>query len=382
MHIEYNASQRSSLGIEMELQIVDRESRELTSLASPVLEALPAGTLTRAKHELMECTVEVVTGVSVTVAQARADLAATIDELRPEVERRGGALLCSGTHPFSRWVDQHISPDPRYAALIERMQWSARQLQIFGIHVHVGVRSAEKAVAMAGALTAYLPHFLALSASSPYWQGEDTGLASSRTKIFEQLPTAGLPYMLDNWAEFEAFMSTLMAAGAIRSIRDVWWDVRPHPNFGTVELRMCDGLPTLTEVAAVAALAQCLVEWMDSLYDRGFALPHPKAWIAKENKWRAARFGLEAQIITDDAGGQMRAADGIITLVEELRPVAVRLGCQGELESILTILEHGPSYLRQRAVVAAGGSLADTVDCLVAELAADAPVTFCSSPNR
>ena len=376
MRIDYRASERSSLGIEMELQIVSRETRALVDLATPVLAALPPEFGSRAKHELLECTVEVVTGVARSVAEARADLAGTIEALQAAVACRGGALLCSGTHPFSDWVDQTISPDPRYGILVERMQWPARQLQIFGVHVHVGVRSAEKAVAVAGALTAYLPHFLALSASSPYWLGQDTGLASSRTKIFEMLPTAGLPYHLESWGAFEAFMTTLIAAGAIETIRELWWDVRPHPNFGTVELRMCDGMPTLSEVCAVAALAQSLVEWMDTLYDRGFALPHPKAWIDKENKWRAARFGLDARIIVDDAGDQVLLAEAIPQLVEELHPVATRLGCGAELEGVLAILEHGPSYLRQRRVTAAGGTLADLVDCLIAELASDAPVPF------
>src|SRR3989442_169449 len=211
----------------------------------------------------------------------------------------GAALMCSGTHPFSHWVRQAISPDPRYRTLVERMQWPARQLQIFGVHVHVGVRSAEKAVAISNALCAYIPHFLALSASSPFWLGQDTGLASSRAKIFELLPTAVLPYQLSRWSEFEEFMTTLVAARAIDTIREVWWDIRPHPDFGTVELRIFDGLPTLSEVAAIAALSQSLVEWMDSLADRGFALPHPRQWVVRENKWRAARYGVDAEIIVD-----------------------------------------------------------------------------------
>src|SRR5436309_13968005 len=147
---------------------------------------------------------------------------------------------------------------------------------------HVGVRSAEKAIAIANALTGYVPHFLAISASSPYWMGRDTGLASSRSKIFEQLPTAGLPYQLSGWPEFETFMTTLVCAKAITSIREVWWDIRPHPNFGTVELRICDGLPSMVEVAAVAALSQCLVDWMNSLYDRGYTLPTYRSWIVRE----------------------------------------------------------------------------------------------------
>jgi carboxylate-amine ligase len=283
------------------------------------------------------------------------------------------ALLCSGTHPFSDWDSQVITPDPRYARLVEEMQWTARRLAIFGIHVHVGVRSAAKVITIANALSAYIPHFLALSASSPYWVGKDTGLASTRSKVFEGLPTAGLPQQLSGWAEFEEYMTTLISAKAISSIREVWWDIRPHPNFGTVELRICDGIPTMGEIATVAALSQCLVEWLDTLMDRGFNPPCPRAWIVRENKWRAARHGARAEIIIDEGGGVAPVAEAIAELVEELTPVAKRLGCEDELAGANRILDHGPSYLRQRRLVAAGAGLTEVVDSLVEELKTDRP---------
>jgi carboxylate-amine ligase len=359
VNVPFHASPRSSVGIEMELELVDAATRELTSKGTEILDALSAAGGVdlggaRVKHELMECTVEVTTSVCGTIAEARADLEGAIAALRPHAEERGAALLCSGTHPFSHWTDQVISPDPRYAQLIETMQWPARQLQIFGIHVHVGVRSGAKAVAMAGALAQYIPHFLALSASSPYWLGHDTGLQS--------------------WEDFEGFMTTLIKARAIESIREVWWDVRPHPDFGTVELRICDGLPTLSEVAAVAALSQCLVEWMDTLFDRGFALPQPKAWIVRENKWRAVRHGVEAEIIVDEQGDLVKVREAVADLVEELSPIAARLGCLPELRRCLSILESGPSYLRQRDVAGNSGTLTAVVDALVTELATDTPL--------
>src|SRR5215211_727913 len=272
MRIDFHASQRSSLGVEWELQLVDRRTRQLVSAASEVLAELSRGNPDghpKAKHELFESTIEVITGVCGTVAEARADLAETVAEIDALLVPRGLAAMCSGTHPFSDWAGQQISPNPRYARLVEEMQWLARRLQIFGVHVHVGVRSGEKAIAIANALSAYIPHFLALSASSPFWQGSDTGLSSSRSKVFEALPTAGLPYQLTGWSEFEQLMTTLVSSKAITSIREVWWDIRPHPDFGTVELRICDGLPRLAEIAAIAALSQCLVDWMDGRIDRG-----------------------------------------------------------------------------------------------------------------
>ncbi|MGQ0520371.1 MAG: glutamate--cysteine ligase [Actinomycetota bacterium] len=375
MHIEFAASETSSLGIEMELEVVDAATRDLHSSATEILDVLGAGRPgghPKAKHELLESTIEIITGVCATVAEARADLAATLAEVRVETDRRGLELLCSGTHPFSRWADQIISPDPRYHRLVDEMQWPARQLAIFGIHVHVGVRSAEKAIAIANSLSSYIPHFLGLSASSPFWMGQDTGLASSRSKIFEGLPTAGIPYQLSGWADFERFMTTLVSAKSISSIREVWWDIRPHPNFGTVELRICDGLPTLTEVAAVAATSQCLVEWMNGVYDREGTLPTSRAWIVRENKWRAARHGVDAEIIVDDDGRLVPLRDAVGDLVSELTPTAARLGCEAELQHLLDMAGR-PSYVRQREVVAGGGSLVDVVDSLVAELRSGEP---------
>jgi carboxylate-amine ligase len=235
------------------------------------------------------------------------------------------------------------------------------------------VRSAEKAIAIANALCAYIPHFLALSASSPWFEGRDTGLASSRSKVFEGLPTAGLPAMLDGWAEFSELMTTLIEAQAISSIREIWWDIRPHPNFGTVELRICDGLPTMTEISTIAALAQCLVEWLDSLIDRGYTLPCPKRWIVAQNKWRAARHGLDAELIVEERAALAPIRGEIEALVEELTPVARRLGCEDELLHAVRILEHGPSYLRQRRWVETGGTLCDVVDGLIEELRSDQP---------
>jgi carboxylate-amine ligase len=277
--------------------------------------------------------------------------------------------MCAGTHPFTDWQTQLISPKERYLQLVERMQWLARRLQIFGVHVHVGVRAPEKAIPVVNALCQYLPHFLALSASSPYWVGADTGLASARSKVFEGMPTAGLPYQLSGWDEFETYMSTLISTHAIESVREVWWDIRPHPGFGTVELRICDGLPTLDEIGAVAALAQCLVEQFDSQLDRGYTLPTPADWVLRENKWRAARYGLDADVVVDEKGTVRPVRQAIADLVEDLEPTARRLGCAAELADVRRILEVGASYQRQRAVAAAhGGDLRAVVDSLLGEM--------------
>jgi carboxylate-amine ligase len=370
MHIDFDSSDGPSLGVEWELELVDLDTRQLAPGANAVLAAItPDGVdeHPKAKHELLQSCVEVITGVCRTVEEVKADLAATVAEVAAAAGERSMGVMCSGSHPLTDWTTQQITDLPRYAGLIDRNQWIARQLQIFGVHVHVGIRGPQKAIPIVNALLAYVPHFLALSASSPFWIGSDTGLASYRSKVFEALPTAGLPYQLSGWDEFERYMEMLISTKAIESIREVWWDIRPHPRFGTVELRICDGLPTMDEIGAVAALAQCLVDRLDSEMDRGYTLPVPPAWIVRENKWRAARYGLDAEIVTDVHGTVRPVRQAIADLAEDLAPVARRLGCAAELDTIGRILDGGASYERQRAV-AAKSDLIGVVDSLLAEM--------------
>ncbi|HEY2985474.1 MAG TPA: glutamate--cysteine ligase [Jatrophihabitantaceae bacterium] len=370
MHIDFTSSRRASLGVEWELELVDLETRQLASASDDVLAAIsPGGEHPKAKHELLQSCVEVITGICQTVAQAREDLAHTVAEVTKAADERNLGVMCSGTHPITDWATQRITDNARYAMLVERNQWMARQLQIFGVHVHVGVRAPDKAMPIVNGLLSYLPHFLALSASSPYWIGSDTGLASYRSKVFEALPTAGLPYQLSGWPAFEKYMEALISSHAIESVREVWWDIRPHPGFGTVELRICDGLPTLDEIVCVAALAQCLVERFDRQLDHGYTLPEPRPWLVRENKWRAARYGLDAEIVIDNTGSLQPVTEAIIDLVDDLLPIARRLDCERELESIPRLIQRGASYQRQRAVAAANnGDLAAVVDSLIAEM--------------
>lgn len=382
MQIPFVPSPTSSLGVEWELQLVDRETRQLTSGATEILAELsPDGEHPTAKHELLQSTIEVITGVCTTVPEAMADLGGTIAQVAALAEARGLGLMCSGTHPITDWQSQQISDNPRYVKLIDDMQWLARRMQIFGVHVHVGVRSPDKAIAIVNALSSYIPHFLALSASSPYWVGGDTGLASARSKVFEGLPTAGLPHQLKDWAQFEDYMETLIKTQTIASIKEVWWDVRPHPTYGTVELRICDGLPTMAEVGMVAALSQCLVDTFDREIDKGYTLPTPRRWVVQENKWRAARYGLDASIIVGQDGVQP-VRDALRELVSDMRPTAERLGCAAQLDTVEQVLEGGASYQRQRAVAAAsGGDLTAVVDSLLAEFEAGAPIVLPVHPT-
>jgi glutamate---cysteine ligase / carboxylate-amine ligase len=375
MPIRWNPSRGATIGVEWELQLIDATTRLLRQDAREVLAALPGlsedGEHPKIRHELMQSTVEVVTGVCSTVSEIKDDLSATISQLERITGRRGTMLACAGTHPVSDWRDAKMAPIQRYAELVEQMQWLVRRIQTFGVHVHVGIRDGRKAIPIVNALAGYLPHFLALTASSPYWNGQDTGLASSRAIVFGGLPTAGPPQPLDNWGEFEDYMDTLLRAGTIRSIKEVWWDIRPHPDFGTVEIRMFDGVPTLREIGMTAALSQSLVQLLDTQLDRGYKLPALPAWVVRDNKWRATRYGLDAIVITDDSGSTAPLRDELYELTRELQPIADRLGCGPELDVVAEVLDHGASYERQRSIVATGGALTDVVDALVTEFAED-----------
>jgi carboxylate-amine ligase len=283
--------------------------------------------------------------------------------------------MSSGTHPFGLARDQLVSPAPRYHELVETMQWPARRLLICGLHVHVGVRDGARAILIINELRRHLPLFLALSSSSPYFEGEDSGLASARSKVFESLPTAGLPPHLHDWADFETFMSTLLESECISSIREVWWDIRPHPDFGTVELRMCDATPTVRETVAIAGLAQTLVAWCDAGIDAGTLPVAPREWTVRENRWLASRYGTLAELIVEhpEHGHPERrpVGDLLRDLIAELGPTAEALGTTDQLDDLLVILQAGSGAARQRSVIEAGGTLVDVVHHLVDSLATD-----------
>ncbi|HEV3473742.1 MAG TPA: glutamate--cysteine ligase [Actinomycetota bacterium] len=372
MNIVFKSSERPTLGVEIEVQVVDESGALVTEPAATKILAQLDGH-PGYKHELLECCVEVITDVCPTVGAARKDLSDKLERLIEVADGFGYRILCTGTHPFSAWADQTVSPDPRYHRLIDDCQWTARRLLIFGIHTHVGVGSGEEAIAVSNSLGTYIPHFLALSSSSPFWQGRDTGLASIRSKIFESLPTAGLPYQMENWGQFQRFMRTLIGAGSIRSIREVWWDIRPHPGFGTLELRICDGIPTMDELCAIVALSQSLVVWLQERYSAGLEVPKHRAWTIRDNKWRAARYGLDAEIIRDEEGNLVSLRRSIGDLVETLEPVAEKLGCLDDLQGINAILERGTSATRQREVFSEHHDLARVVDSLVEEMRTGKP---------
>ena len=369
MAVIFHSSPEPTLGVEVELQIVDLATRQLSSRAPEMLKSFEDNP--HVKPELLQSTIELNTGICKDVGEVGRDLTSLMEKIRPICDDLGCAVISAGTHPTATWPEQHITADERYKTLVDRVQWPAQRLMIFGLHVHVGVDSPEKTIALFNVLCSYIPHFLALSASSPFWQGNDTGLASVRVKVFETLPTAGLPYRMLNWGEFQRFMKTLVSAGTIETIREVWWDIRPHPGFGTVELRMCDGIPTMSELLSIVALIHSTVVWLSDMYDRGEMVDLHRHWVIRENKWRAARWSLDADIIVDDEGAQETISDSLEQMLTILHPVSEKLNCEEELKGVHKIIESGPSYKRQRAIYQKEGRFEAVVDALIEEWKTD-----------
>jgi len=372
MDIRFTESPASTIGVEWELPLVDRDTGDLTPRAPAVLAAVQErlGDRDKVTEELLTNTVEVVTGVHERVSGATSELSATIGEVIDAAEPLDAQVMCAGTHPFALWDQQEITPDSEhYTTLIDRTRWWGRQMLIWGVHVHVGIDSREKALPILGAMLAYVPHLQAFTASSPFWAGIDTGYASNRALMFQQLPTGGLPPQLGAWANFEEVVDDLTRTGVIEGIGDLRWDIRPSPKWGTLENRVSDGISTLHEVGAVTALVQCLVTAMSDRLDAGETLPTMQPWFIRENKWRAARYGMDAEIITNAAGDERLVTDEVHDLVTRLDPVAERLGCQQELHHLDTMIEQGASYQRQlRVAQENGGDLRAVVRHLVTEL--------------
>ena len=366
-HIDFAGSPGSTVGVEWEFALVDAQTRDLSNEATAVIAEI--GENPRVHKELLRNTVEIVSGICECTAQAMEDLRETLTPARQVVRDRGMELFCAGTHPFARWSAQKLTDAPRYAELIKRTQWWGRQMLIWGVHVHVGIASAAKVMPIMTSLLNYYPHLLALSASSPWWGGDDTGYASNRAMMFQQLPTAGLPFHFQKWAEFEGFVYDQKKTGIIDHMDEIRWDIRPSPHLGTLEVRICDGVSNLRELAALVALTHCLIVDLDRRLDAGETLPTMPPWHVQENKWRAARYGLDAVIILDAESNERLVTDDLPDLLNRLEPVAKSLHCTDELASVADIWRLGASYQRQRRVAEEhDGDLRAVVDALVGEL--------------
>ncbi|MBM7368056.1 glutamate--cysteine ligase [Gordonia hydrophobica] len=369
--IAFSASPRPTLGVEWELALVDQTTRDLSNAADQLFHLVEerAGDQRGKIHrELLRNTVELVTGICTTVGEAMDDLGGSLEVVRGLADEIGVDLYGAGTHPFAEWSAQQLSDGSRYAELIERTQWWGRQMLIWGVHVHVGIDDRDKVLPIQSSLLKYYPHLLALSASSPMWAGRSTGYASNRAMMFQQLPTAGLPFQFETWSEFEGFVHDQKTTGIIDHLNEIRWDVRPSPHLGTIEVRVCDGVSNRRELAAIVALTHCLIVDLDRRLSAGETLPQMAPWLVQENKWRAARYGLDAIIIQDSACSERLVTEDFADLLVRLEPVAASLGCLDELGLVHEIIDGAASYQRQRIVFEESGDLRAVVDSVVREL--------------
>ncbi|RMH61855.1 MAG: YbdK family carboxylate-amine ligase [Zetaproteobacteria bacterium] len=289
---DFRPSAPASTGVEMEWILVDQATGAQTPLAPQLLSSLAPSP--RIKAELFTSMIEVNTAIHHSTSGCMHELDTLYTTLHSAVTPLGGGLLASGTHPFSHWQQQQISGDPRYARLLARLQWMARRFNIFGIHVHVGMPDGDSCIRVMNRLLPVMPAFLAISANSPFWHGHDTGLSAARIKVFEGLSQGGMPFYFNDWRDFEHCAARLLATGSIDSIRDIWWEMRPHPDFGTLEIRIGDMPLTRADTAAYIAYvrAECMAALCDTTNGNRV---HPS--LIRENRWRACRHGMHMEFI-------------------------------------------------------------------------------------
>jgi len=333
---------------------------QLVSAASPSI-------VDQVKHEMHQSIVETGTNICENVAELRIEMHRTRGELVAAAERAGLQVAAAGTHPFSSWIDQVISPGERYQNIVEELQQLARSLLIFGMHIHVAMPDKQTTIDMMNMVRYFVPHLLALSTSSPFWMGRNTGLKSFRTTVFRRFPRTGIPEQFESWSAYENFVNLLVKLNCIDTGKKIWWDVRPHPTFGTLEFRMCDVTTKVEEAVAIAALTQALVVKLHRLYKNNQSWRIYRRALIEENKWRAARYGIEGKMIDLGKEEEVPMRSLIPELLELVDDVVDDLGSRSAVEYVHTIMEHGTSAERQMRVYERTGDLKAVVKHIVAE---------------
>jgi glutamate---cysteine ligase / carboxylate-amine ligase len=358
---------RFTVGVEEEFQIVDPQTWELRSHVSELLASSSASLGEQIKPELHQSIVEVGTKICQNIPELSEEIFRIRRELTSAAERVGLAVAAAGTHPFSHWKDQILSPGLRYDSIVEELQQLARSLLIFGLHVHVAVPDRTVAIDLMNAARYFLPHLLALSTSSPFWMGRDTGLKSYRTTIFRRFPRTGVPDHFGSWGEYETYVNLLIELHSIDDARKIWWDVRPHPTFGTLEFRVCD-VPTRPEAAVMlGALTQAIVVKLYRLYERNLGFRLYRRALIEENKWRAARWGLDGKLIDFGKRAEVPMRDLALELLDFIDDVLDELESREAVQYVHTVLREGTSADRQLHVFRETGDLKAVVRYVVEE---------------
>jgi carboxylate-amine ligase len=347
-----------TVGIEEELMILDAESLNLVNAIESLLEDAPHGEI---KPELMESVLEIATDPCRDTAEAGRQLRALRRQVRETAARRGLTIGSAGTHPFALWEDQRISARPRYRDLVSSLRFVARQELIFGVHFHIGVDDPDKAIHVANGMRVHLAVLLALSANSPFWRAAATGLVSTRTPIFRQFPRVGIPPHYRDWEDYEREISFMVRSGVMDDPTYLWYDVRPHPDLGTVEVRVCDGQTRLEHTLALAALVQAMVKELCEHFEAGERLSTYPWQMLDENKWLAARHGLEGELVDLPTPDRVATKALARRLVDRLREHAQDLGSAAELEGIEDLLRRGNGAERQIVVYEANHDLREVM---------------------
>jgi glutamate---cysteine ligase / carboxylate-amine ligase len=347
-----------TIGIEEELMILDSETHELANAIESLLQPTPTGEI---KPELMESVLEISTDPCPSTAVAAEQLRALRQQVAQTAARRDLAIGAAGTHPFAMWEDQRVVARPRYRDLISALRFVARQELIFGIHVHVGIDDPEKAIHVANGMRVHIPVLLALSANSPFWRADATGLASTRTPIFRAFPRVGMPPTYKNWADYERRIEFMVRTHVIEDYTYLWYDVRPHPNFGTVEIRVMDAQTHVEHTLGLAALTQALVRELALHYEAGKQLSKYPFEMLDENKWLAARHGLEGELVDLPKSERVATRELARRLLDRMREHAEDLGASTELAAVEDLLERGNGAARQVVVYEANHDLREVM---------------------
>lgn len=369
-----------TLGIEEEFQIVDRETCELRSHVSEILDEGRMLLGEKIKPEMIQSMVEVGTGVCRNIHEARADITNLRAVISSLARKKNLEIVAASTHPFSHWQDQKSYDDARYDLIIGEMQMVARSLLIFGLHVHVGVSDPERAIQIMNAARYFVPHVLALTTSSPFWLGINTGLKSYRSKVFEKFPRSGIPDHFDSHGSFQRYIELLIKTGCIDNAKKIWWDLRPHPFFPTLEFRVCDVPTRVDDTIAITALFQAIVAKLDRLIDKNLGFRLYRRMLIQENKWRAVRYGLQGKLIDFGKQKEVPVRDLILELLEFVDDVLDPLGSRKEVEHIHTILERGTSADEQLRVFEETGDLKKVVQMLIARTMENVPLEIETPP--
>ena len=339
--IKFNPSKEPTVGVEVESQIVDKTSGDLVNIAENIVNGY--GNEERVKHELYLSTVEVTSSPALDTNNTYSELSSIFKDILELANKNNAGLIATGTHPFALYEDQVITNvNPRYEEFANKYGWAVRRLLTFGMHVHVGMDSKDKAVAVHDEIRKYLPLVLALSACSPFWRGKDTELYCSRLSVFQGLPNTGLPEPYYEWREYEQSLQTLVEADIIKAgvgYRQIWKDVRIHPAYGTIEVRIADSMPSLIDTVAVATFVQSLAIYIGDKWEDGNLPPPTPNWLIERNRWAAIKEGLNANFIIDLEGRTKPIKEVIKDLTKEIKPIAESLGSLNRLNELENIFK-------------------------------------------